>query len=341
MARRIRFWPKKRGQRSTVAPSDGVFGEGAFFSAMLLISFFALCALGASRVVNVPSISELTATRFWALMFILSALIVTGAVGIFRIVFSVRTSAERRSVIANKTAAIQQRIEGRPQAGDYPTIPDNTNLTNSPGTELKYRLPLVAAPAWNLLVLGLFCLLWLAALAAVLAVVTKSFLAGSPRWFLLVVTFLLAAVTVRVIQQFILQLRQTIRIGPSHVEVSDLPLYAGQRYEVYVSQAGRMRLSSIKLSLVCDELATYREGTNVRHEKRRVIERTVLEKHAVEVTPREPFSHTGELVIPQDAMHSFQAESNSVKWSLLVSGEIIRGARFQREFPVLIYPRVA
>ena len=341
MARRIRFWPKKRGQRSTVVPSEGLFGEGAFFSGMLLISFFALSVLAASRVVEIPSVSGLTTTRFWALIFILSALIVTGAVGIFRIVFSVRTSAERRSVIANNAATIQQRIEGRLPSGDYPTIPDDANFTNSPGTELKYRLPLAAAPAWNLMVSALFCLLWLAALASILAVVTKSFLAGSPRWFFLVLTFLLAAVTVRVIQQFIMQLRQTIRIGPSHVEVSDLPLYAGQRYEVHVSQSGRMRLSSLKLSLVCDELATYREGTNVRHERRRVIETTVLEKHAVEVTPREPFVHSGELVIPHDAMHSFQSESNAIKWSLLVSGEIIRGARFDREFPVLIYPRVA
>ena len=308
---------------------------------MLLIAFFVLCVIVASRVVDVPSVSISDAFRFWVLLLFLSAMVLTGAIGMFLTVFSVRTSAERRQVIAKSAANLQQHLDGRPAEVDYPTIPRDENLSNSPGTTLKYRLPQIATPAWGLLFLAMFCLLWLAALATMLAVVTKSFLDGSPRWFLLVLTFLLAAVAVRVLQTFIARVRVAVRIGPSHVEISDLPLYAGQRYEACIVQSGRMRLSSIGLHLVCEEHATFREGTNVRREKQRVYAEPLLERHSVEVSPSEPLVLTGEFVVPEELMHSFQADSNAVKWSLELTGEIIRGPNFCREFPVLIYPRVA
>ena len=157
---------------------------------------------------------------------------------------------------------------------------------------------------------------------------------------LLISVFVLAAVTVRVVQAFIVKLRETIRMVPSQVEVSDLPLYPGQRYEVALFQSGRMRLSTLDLSIVCEEHAMFMDGTNLRTETRRVRRQSILQKYGVEVTRLSPFAHACELVVPNNAMHSFQSSSNAVRWHLVLSGKVKRGPTFERVFPILVYPRV-
>ena len=347
MAKRIRFWQKKRGDRRTGSPLVGSVGEAIAFAIILLVAFFAICALFASRFMEVPGLSSIAiGSRFWTGLLVLSSMVIMGAVGLVWTVFSVTTSAERRRAIVDSAIVDGAKVLGTnitpgPPAEDFPTIPPGENLYNSPGTQLAYRLPQLSTSAWSLLGLALFCLLWLGVLATVLVVVTNSFITGQPRWLLLILTFILAAITVRVIQEFIVKLRETVRIGPTHVEVSDLPLYPGQRYEVALFQAGRMKLSSLELSLACEEHASYQEGTNLRKEVRQVLRKPILQKYSVEITPQDPFSHACELVVPEDVMHSFQSSSNSVRWSLVLAGEVIRGPEFERVFPVLVYPRAA
>lgn len=346
MAKRIRFWQKKRGDRRTGSPLAGSVGEAIVFAILLLVAFFAICTLFASRFMEVPGLSTMAVgSRYWTGLLVLVSMAIMGAVGLVWTVFSVSTSAERRrsivdSALVDGAKVLAPHDTPGPPAEDFPTIPRGENLYNSPGIQLAYRLPQLSTPAWSLLGLALFCLLWLAVLATVLVVVTNSFFAGQPRWFLLILTFVVAAVTVRVIQEFILKLRQTIRIGPTHVEVSELPLYPGQRYEVALFQAGRMNLASLALSLACEEHVSYQEGTNLRNEMRRVVEVPIWHKYSVEITPQAPLVHTCEVVVPEAVMHSFHSSSNSVRWNLVLAGEVIRGPSFERVFPVLIYPRV-
>jgi hypothetical protein len=346
LAKRIRFWQKERGDGQTGSPSAGSVGEAIVFAVLLLVGFFALSGLLASRLTDVPGLSSIAVgSRYWTSLLVVTSMFVMGVVGLFWTVFSVTTSAERRRSIVDNAIVDGAGVLGSnrtpgPSPQDFPTIPPGGNLYNSPGTQLAYRLPQVSTPAWSLLGLALFCLLWLGALAILLVVVTNSFFSAQPRWVLLVLTCIFAAVTVRVIQSFLLKLRETIRIGPTHVEVSDLPLYPGQRYEVSVFQAGKMKLASLKLSLVCEEHATYQEGTNLRNEVRKVHEQEILLNDPVEVTPQSPFSHVCEFVVSDNVMHSFQSSSNSVRWNIVLQGEMIRGSTFQRDFPVLVFPRI-
>ncbi len=118
------------------------------------------------------------------------------------------------------------------------------------------------------------------------------------------------------------------------------PLYPGETCRVRLSQFGRMTLTTIRVLLVCDEQATFRDGTNVRTERRRVVAKSVFEKHAVEVTPNEPYSQELTLEMPHGAMHTFKSDSNSITWKLVVTGELFVGLEFEREYPVVVYPRV-
>ncbi len=227
MRRRFRLLQKKLRHRRSGSPVVANVGEGLYFFVMLAIGFFSVTALITSRVVDIPGFSELTTgSRFWVGLLVLGSLAVIGAGGLARTVYRVSTSAERRSAIARQAVELQKKFENWP-SGDFPTVPRNENLYNSPGTRLTYRLPQTAEPTWSLLALGLFCLMWLGLLASVLVVVTKSFLSGQPRWGLLLVVFLLAVFTVRVCQSFLIRLREAIRIGPTHVEIAVLPTLSG------------------------------------------------------------------------------------------------------------------
>ncbi len=344
LARRFRFWQKKRGDRRTGSPLAGSVGEAIACTTILLVAFFAISALLASRWTEVQLLSSIAVgSRFWTAILVLVSMAIMGAVGLAWTVFSVTTSAERRRAIvdsarADGANALGPRTSRGPSPEDFPTIPSSENLYNSPGTNLTYRLPQLATPATGLMALALFCLLWIGTLGVLLVVVTNSFFARDPLWLALILTFVVAAVTVRVIQKLIIELGETLRIGPSHVEVSDAPFYPGQRYEVYLSQAGRMRLAKLDFRLAREEHAAYQEGTNFRKEVYTAFEQTILEKHSLAISPQAPFSHCSEFVIPENAIHSFQSSSNSIRWKLILRGEIIRGSTFERIFPILVYP---
>ncbi|NJO14086.1 MAG: hypothetical protein HC870_02780, partial [Rhizobiales bacterium] len=53
-------------------------------------------------------------------------------------------------------------------------------------------------------------------------------------------------------------------IGPTLVEISDYPFYPGRVYRLFLSQGGRLTINSLEVLLVCDEKATYQQGTNTR-----------------------------------------------------------------------------
>ena len=311
-----------------------------FFAGMVLLAFFAIVAVVTSRLIEVDHISTWTqGPRFWFGLLVLSSVVFVGAYGLVRSLFQIGASAERRSMIAKRAQAISEPATGFLEAPlEYPTVPKVDALMESPGTRLGYRLAQQATPAWSLHALGLFSLMWFGLLGVILAVVTKSFLAGNPRWFLLLVTCALVFVAVRMTGWFFRHLASAVRVGPTHVEISRLPLYPGEQAMVSLTQSGRMTLTKVRLSLVCEEEAIFREGTNVRVERVRAYEQSVLTENLVEVTPKRAIQLDGPIEVPVDAMHSFESPSNSVRWYLCVQGRQRAGASFERRFPLVVYP---
>jgi hypothetical protein len=339
LSQRIRLLPKKRGHRRSDSRQFGNVGEVVFFTALLLIGSFVLVALITTRYVDIPGLPILrTGDGLWLAIIVLSSLISIGIGGLVWTLLNVTVSAERRSALAQKAAELTPDTTEFQKLREYPTLPKLDNLTNSPGTYLKHRLPQLRKPAFGLLSLMLFSLMWIVLLAVFVVVVTKSFLTGSPAWLLLVMTFLLAAVATRFTQGFLKAAQQMVREGNTSVEVSELPLYPGQRYDVSLVQSGRIPLSSVVMMLVCEENATYREGTNVRFETQRVVEWVVIEENEISPSADGDYIQKAELLVPEKAMHSFRAASNNIQWKLVVQGSVIKNRQFEREFPVVVYP---
>jgi hypothetical protein len=336
--RLFRLWEKKRGNRRTGSKLVGTVGEALFSATLFLLGCVSLSALIASQSLA-PSPRFEPGFGFWVMVLVLGSFVLLGGGGIIWTVFQVGASAERRSALAKKAATID--LTGKVEADrqeKLPCIPSDANLTNSPGVELRYRLPVVQSPAWRLIFAAAFCLIWNTSAAILVVFVVRSFLAERPDWFLTIFTIPFLVIGGCAIYDFARQMLIYTGIGPTNVEISDHPLRRGGKCDVYLSQAGRLWMKTLALSLVCEEAATYQQGTDVRTERRSVFNRLVFRKTDFSIVPGIPFEHKCSIEIPGDAMHSFQSEHNAVNWKLVLLGEADAWPPYERSFPIIIYP---
>lgn len=341
MARLFRIWGKKRGDRRTGSQRLGSVGEALFFAVLFLVGSLALVAVLTSFVVRVAQAEAIVSGwGLWLVLLILVSLILIGAGGMVRSIMQVGASAERRSALAKRATDIEILSDALPSARQFPSVPRDENLTNSPGTTLAYRLPIAHSPGGKLIAAGLFCLFWNGLVAALTVLAVTRVRADRSYGFLLLFQVPFAVVGVRSVYQFLRLLTVAMRIGPTNVEVSSQPFYPGCVYDVFLTQAGRLTVRSLQLLFVCDEEAMYRQGTDVRTEVRRVHEQQIFRAEDFEITPMAPFERLCRLEVPARVMHSFKSNYNAVKWKLVVRGEVARWPWFERDFPVVVYPYV-
>lgn len=337
---KVRLLLKKRGHRWTGSRILGNVGEGAVFVALLLIGSCSLITLGASRLVYIPWFSDQTLSSGVAVtvILILASLIVIGIGGLIWTALRLSTSVERRSALSRKTPQLQPGSEFYPPARDYPTIPRNENLVNSQGVHLAYRLPSRSPLTWSLLAALTFSLMWSALFTVFAVTLVTQFLGGKFLWYLAPVVVVLGIIAWRSTHFLNRRLQEAVQVGPTHVEVSDVPFFPGGHYDVAIIQFGKMTLRKLRVSLVCDEEATFREGTDVRVERRRVVDRDILAEESVRIVPATPLVRWATIHCDDHAMHSFQSVSNAIHWGIHVRGIMADGTDFTREFSIVIFP---
>ncbi len=276
----------------------------------------------------------------WLALIVPLSLFLIGGGGLVYRMFAWGKSAERRAAIVKEAARLGSFSGNGAAKAEFPYVPPATNVTNSPGTRLAFRLPVIGSHTWALCAWLVAALLWNGLVSVFVAIVVASFLKGDPDWLLALFTLPFALLGIGLIAFFLRQLVVATGVGPTLVEISDQPLCPGRRYRVFLSQTGRLRLQRLELLLVCDEEATFRHGTDTRTETRRVHQQVLLEDDEVAVAGGVPFQTECELAVPTGAMHSFKSAHNEVTWKILVKGSPTRWPDFERSFPVLVYPNV-
>jgi hypothetical protein len=274
----------------------------------------------------------------WFLLLLPVAFILIGGVGLILTLFHWGKSAEHRVATIQMASRLNPLKEGAKEVLEYPFIPQDSNLTNSPGTRLKYRLPIDLSRGWRLVAILAACVFWNSIVAVFAVIAINSHIQGRPEWVLTLFVLPFAAVGLAIIYFFVRELLITTAIGPTQLEISDHPLRPGGRYQAYVSQGGRLTINSLELSLVCDEVATYRQGTDTRTELARVYSQPLLQRRQVELLPQAAFEEQFDFAIPPQCMHSFKADHNEVRWELLVRGDIAGWPPFERAFPIVVIP---
>jgi hypothetical protein len=338
----IRVWEKKRGQRQTGSKLVGGLGEILFFGLMLALGVALMVALVTRQLSNPTTLGFFESqVAFWLVVLVLMSFIVIGGSGMFYAIFHVGASAERRSSLARRAADIDLIRETLTSSRNFPAVPHDANLTNSPGITLAYRLPIEQSSAWRIAAASAFTIVWNAMAVFLLVIATQRYLRGEADLFLalFVIPFVIIGLWAiyHLLRQFLLQ----TGIGPTSVEISHHPLLPGGRYEVFVTQAGNAVLKRFRLSLICAEEASYSHGTDVRTETLVVHRQEVFRREDSHIEPARPFEHQSEFTVPATAMHSFQAGHNAIHWRLVVHGKPKRWPSFERSFPVIVYPSTA
>ncbi len=288
-----------------------------------------------------PSVAVLVRGSIWWvwLSFLVPiSFVVIGGGGLLYRLLTWGKSAERRAAIARHAPALDRLVNNVRTRPDFPGIPVPTKVTDSPGTKLAFRLPVVGSQAWALLAWLTACVLWNGTVSVFVAVAVRTFLRGEPDWFLTLFILPFVLIGIGLIGFFFRQLVVATGVGPTLVEISDQPLYPGRRYRLFLSQTGRLKINRMELFLVCDEETTYRHGTDTRTESQRVHQHPLLRREQLEVDGGSPLEAACEVEVPAGAMHSFKSDHNEVAWKILVKGTPARWPGFERSFPVIVYP---
>lgn len=281
--------------------------------------------------------TEPTRYRFTLVIVTLVSLILIGAGGVGRTVVQEGTTPERRASIAQRASDLDLAGDTNHTIIDYPSVPDDVEMTNSPGIHFAYRLPIAHSPVLRLLAAVVFSLVWTSIAAVFVQVVVGGFLEGKGEWMLGIVTVAFVALASWSVYDLFQQLAFLVGIGPTSVEISHYPFYPGASCRLLLTQGSHMDLQYLKLLLACDEQATYRQGTDVRTEVRRVREDAILDLEQAQSKRDSAFEYECELRIPENVMHSFQSPNNSIQWKLIVNGKVGNWP-FERVFPIVVFP---
>ena len=275
----------------------------------------------------------------WLLTLLLpGALVAFGGTGLVRAAARWGKSEEHQAVAAGITDLLQPLGHAPRAAPDHPGVPACDDLMNSPGTILRYRLPIESPENWTLLGFGLFALLWNAVVAVLAVQAGIDLLGGRQDWLLFALLLPFAAVGIAGVVVFIRGFILATAVGTTQLEITDHPLRPGGSYGLMVAQAGSGVFREIALDLELEEQATFRQGTDTRSERMVVWRQPIHAWRDVQLSPGTRFEAHATVQVPETAMHSFASEHNSVRWTIVVRGTPTGWPAFRRIFPLVVFP---
>ena len=339
-----RFVAKKRGHRRTDSQAWGTVAEGLFYALLVGVGlvFGLLLVTGTAGYAPAGQDSFVLARGYewwlWLLTLLIPlALLAFGGSGLSRVMRSWGKSQEHRA--SESRSRILEGL-GDPPAPPrgHPGVPSCDDYENSPGTVLRYRLPLESPENWSLAAFGLFALFWNAIVVVLGVGVGVDLLGGTTDWVLVALLVPFAVVGIGGVVLFVRAAALATSVGPTNVEVSGHPLVPGTTVEVLLGQGGASLLRRIGIDLELEETASFRQGTDTRTQRIVVRSHPVAEWRDVQPVPGGSFAARVACPVPADAMHSFTSENNAVQWRIVVRARPERWPEFIRVFPVVVMP---
>jgi hypothetical protein len=225
-----------------------------------------------------------------------------------------------------------------PAEAEYPTVPA---VRHDPGTDLAVRLSAGLAGGCGVALLLAAVLLCSGITPPLVVYAVSAIRAGSQPAGGIAAFFSLPAAGFWVVSvlAFVKEWRQW-RLGYPVVEVSALPLYCGETYDLLVTVPGPASFRRLRVAVVCEEVARYTLGGEACQQVRRVYDRELARQEHLDVEAGGPLRVRGSLRVPPGAMHSFQAEHNEVRWVVRVEGEAQRlfALKFTHDYPLPVRP---
>jgi hypothetical protein len=129
---------------------------------------------------------------------------------------------------------------------------------------------------------------------------------------------------------------------PPELLITDVVLRRGQSFDIQYKQAFKRKvtLNRQTYTLLMRESATYQEGTNTvtKHYDNVYDEHT---ERDVVLDANMPIDEQLTFTVPSDAMHTFDAQRNKLRWILKVKLDIPDFPDFHREYILKVIPEVS
>lgn len=279
-------------------------------------------------------------SRWWQWLLLLAplALVSIGVVGLVQTVLRAGASVERRHAVAQRASRFDPLSGSRVSVALATALPPTHDVDDSPGVKLRFRLPSEGASSWRLAGATVMCVTWNLLVGFFLIGVIGDLVAGRPNWAITVVVTPLACGGGWLAYSLLRDAWGATGVGVTQVEITTHPLIPGQTGGGVVLQAGQFRARWLTVALVCDEIATFCEGTDTRVSTREVFRQLLHCERRFRVEIDRPFEQAFTFTLPDDAMHSLLAPHNEVRWSLEVRGKPMRWPEFRRRFRLCVYP---
>jgi hypothetical protein len=190
------------------------------------------------------------------------------------------------------------------------------------------------SPSTKLAIAILVALFWNGIISIMVVEVVGGFRHGQPNWFLTLFSVPFVAVGLGMLAYVVYQFLALFNPRPQ-LEVSSAAIPLGGAAELRWRLSGKVsRISELTVKLQGVEQATYRRGTRTYTDRNTFYE---MELYRTTDTSTIASGHVG-FVIPQDTMHSFEADNNKIIWSLEVRGDIKRWPDVKESFPISVVP---
>lgn len=190
------------------------------------------------------------------------------------------------------------------------------------------------SPAGKLIGAIVFALFWNGIVSIFVAQVVQGFRTGHPAWFMtfFMVPFVLIGIGLfgLVVYQFLALFnpRPTLELSSTMI-----PLGGAAELRWHFSGSSQ-RIGSLTVTLRGKEQATYRRGTKTHTDTNTFYE---MELYRTGDTMDIASGQIG-FVLPDDTMHSFEAENNKIVWMLDLHGDIERWPDVKESFAISVLP---
>lgn len=219
-----------------------------------------------------------------------------------------------------------------------------SSATLPPGTDLKYRLELAEPPGLLLVLFLVGFLLCSGVVTPLLSSAVPDLLKGNfgsafgvAACFGLFLGIFWVLLLVGLVRSFL-----SWRLGRPVVEIDRHPLLPGDTCELAFSWDGKAFLRQLQILFICEESASYQQGTDTRTETRLVHREELLDERDVWAKEDPRVHQRRRIVLPEGAMHTFEAKNNKVLWKVRVicqTSGLLR-LKFTDDLPVQVVPNL-
>ncbi len=189
-------------------------------------------------------------------------------------------------------------------------------------------------PAGKLIGAIVFALFWNGIVSIFVAQVVQGFRTGHPSWLTTIFMVPFVLIGVGVVGLVVYQFLAMFNPRPT-LELSSTMIPLGGAAELRWRLSGNIhRIGSFVVTLRGRESATYRRGTKTHTDTNTFYEMELYRtSNALDIA-----SGQVGFVMPDDTMHSFEAENNKIVWSLDVHGDIERWPDVKESFTIAVLP---